>query len=984
MTRRAGARVVVACALAGLATLPGGVRANTNVGPPPDPVSISTATFPVMSTPMMLFSIFNSDDGNLTITVDPMTLTACSGFTFAVIHTPHNTTFPVIIAPSEVVQILATAPVLTASTSCTAVFDAAGGSGTAQVSVPITVNIGTPSGTEIAVEPEGGLDFGTRVTADAVTQTIRVTNLGSAADTLTATASALSQNLALAAGPDNLFTCTAGSAGNCTATLAPNQFADIEVTCAAVDTQPPGVTITDTEGNDAPVAVTCTEQQTAPAILFGSAVVLSGMSGTLVTGNGTVSGMPPQSMSDAYLIATGTNIAFDSTDPACAGTYCTFGTGRAVPGQLSFQCTPQTTNPMDQVGLVVVHGLTDLDTTVGMVTCTAIGSGGGPAIDVAPSSLAFGNVPVGQSNGPMEVTISEPSTATSALTQVSVTIDDPTDYSLDCGTCQFASIAPGDSVMVGVTFTPTQGAPLSTTLHVTSTDATAQSVTITATGQGTAIVLDQPDPSGNPFGIHFGSIGRNSTQTATIQVTANGNVNTTTDLALATTGASLFALSGSAIPLTGGGSTGSVTLACGSSSAGSASGTVTLTTANAFAGSAIPIPVDCTVAPTDVDASPNRYAFGDGFGELRRDADVAPVMQTVTLTNNGTQPAMIGTVSAQPTSAHVAFTQPAMTTLAAGAMTTFAITVDPDAKNAAGQTFDEDLAATPVVLTIPVDTTSLTVTVTGKIVKAQTALTPPPPGPLDLGAVCVGGATAGVVTLVDTGTAHVAAMAPSIGAGFALGQAGSAELAPAAGSAAAGSAAVTIATTSTTTAGEIDGTLTWDTDVPDGSGDYQLAIKAEVVTSGAAVSPATLTFALQPPGISSTPKTIAVADCNPTPLDATVGNVLNHVGEASAWQISSPGSYVLPTGGAIAISVTFAPPHGGHYYAELPITAQGKTSTVLLTGDATGAADVETDFYACGCHGAGPPVQGWPVVVVMVGVARRSRRRARRTETRLP
>ncbi len=510
-------------------------------------------------------------------------------------------------------------------------------------------------------------------------------------------------------------------------------------------------------------------------------------------------------------------------------------------------------------------------------------------------------------------------------------------------------------------------------------------MTITAIGSGVAIIQDLPDPSANPPGIHFGAIGRGSAQQATIQVTAVGDIASSTIVALqSASGDPLFSLSDATIALDGGGAAGSATLSCGSDTAGSASATISLTTAGAFAGGNLSFPVDCTVADTFVTAAPTMFGFGSAFGELRRDANAMPFVQTITLTNAGTATSPLGTVTMQPSTPHLVLTQPPPS-VDGSATATFQITVDPDATNSSGQTFDEDLDATPLVVTIPVDSTALTVTVTGKIVKATTALAPAPPAVLDLGTVCLGGSASGMVTLTDTGTAHVAAMAPSIGSGWTLAGGGSSELAPAAAQ------AIAVSPTDTGKAGEIDGTLAWMTDVPSGSGmSYQLATKVVVVPGGLGVSPNTIAYPLQAKNITSVPQTIDVENCDAAVLVAKVGNVIPNVGPASAWQVASPGMYSLQPGQLLTVEVAFAPPRGGHFDAELPITTGSNTTLVELTGEpprerARRAAEnfdqSQTDFYACGCHGGGTPTQGWPVVAVVVVVARRRRRRATLTLT---
>ena len=176
--------------------------------------------------------------------------------------------------------------------------------------------------------------------------------------------------------------------------------------------------------------------------------------------------------------------------------------------------------------------------------------------------------------------------------------------------------------------------------------------------------------------------------------------------------------------------------------------------------------------------------------------------------------------------------------------------------------------------------------------------------------------------------------------------------------------------------GQLDGTLTWQTDVPD---DYQLPVKLVYAGSGGAVSPATLAYASQMAGQQSAPQSISVKNCDAAALAVSIGALTVHVGEARDWIISPApsSSQTLPPGGTAVVQIIFSPHGNGHVYAELPVTAGGTTTVVQLTGDATGATQTETDFYACGCRGPDVPLHGWPVAVVIVGLTVGRRRDAR-------
>jgi hypothetical protein len=929
------------------------------------PGSIDQTGFLLSTPPEALLTVFNGSDQNLTINATIVAVN-CTGGKVTAIDQHFVTGLPTVLAPSELVQLAITADPLTGGTeSCDVDVGVSLPVGNPVASIDVPVTFGASPQNNVIVEPEpggSGLLFGTRFAEDPATQTIHLYNSSSAPVTMVVGATS---NIQVVGGSNAMAQCPT-LAASCTVIVAEDSTADVSATCAPTGTVPSSVFVMPQGGSGSAVTVFSTncvaESPVSTHLTMTSPIALSSSNSYFAMAQ--FDGSATDLLTDAFVLeAASSTITLDGADGLCAGQNdCSFHDGYMFTEGLTLTCTP---NDTLQTGTLVVHGSTDdLDTAFATVTCMPTGSGGsggGPVLGAAPTSLAFPGTPVLSSSVAMAVMVGDTG---SDATNVIASVDDNADFELGCGAspCSLGTIAAGNFVTVDVTFTPQSAGPIQSTLRFTATGASEVDVELTGSGDGYAIALVMP-PGG---AIDFGNIGRNVQVPAEIEIQATGNAPSTTELSLQSTGAQLFALAPSSIQLDGGGQTGSAAVTCGSAVAGSASGTIALTTAGAYAGRAISIPVSCTIEPTDVTQSPSNVAFG----EVRRNPGATvPAPVTVTLTNNGTSASMIGAVTMAPSSRHVTFTQPAAT-LASGAMTSFQIAVDPSATNGNGQTFDEDFTTTPHVLTIPVDTARLTVTVTGAVVDAQTALLPPPPGPLDLGTACVSSTSSAPVTLANIGTAHVAARAPTIGSGFVVVGTGSGELAP--GSGAGTLSTIAVMSTPVGTAGEVDGTLTWTTDVPD---DYQLPVKEVVITTGAAIGPATLSFPLQPPGIISPAQTVDMQDCDSTPETATVGGVINHVGEASVWHVQ-PGTYDLPPGQRVGLAIAFAPTHSGHYYAELPITANGKTTRLQLSGDATGPIDqTPTDFYACGCHGAGPPLQGWPIVVVMVWVVRRGRRR---------
>jgi hypothetical protein len=71
-----------------------------------------------------------------------------------------------------------------------------------------------------------------------------------------------------------------------------------------------------------------------------------------------------------------------------------------------------------------------------------------------PKSLTFPTVMVGQSSGPVNITLTNIGTTDLDINSIAAGGAHPGDYQVDGGACP-SSLAPTDSCMIAVTFTPT-------------------------------------------------------------------------------------------------------------------------------------------------------------------------------------------------------------------------------------------------------------------------------------------------------------------------------------------------------------------------------------------------------------------------------------------------------------------------------------------------------------------------------------------------
>jgi len=108
-----------------------------------------------------------------------------------------------------------------------------------------------------------------------------------------------------------------------------------------------------------------------------------------------------------------------------------------------------------------------------------------PVISVFPNTLAFAKEAVGKKSAPQSIGIGNPSGTPIELTSVKIAGTDPGDFA-ESNTCPVspATLAPGATCSITVTFTPAASGKRSAKIELTDT-VPGSPQTITLTGSGT-------------------------------------------------------------------------------------------------------------------------------------------------------------------------------------------------------------------------------------------------------------------------------------------------------------------------------------------------------------------------------------------------------------------------------------------------------------------------------------------------------------------
>lgn len=157
------------------------------------------------------------------------------------------------------------------------------------------------------------------------------------------------------------------------------------------------------------------------------------------------------------------------------------------------------------------------------VSLTGTGTGGGPVVVLAPTSMPFGNESVGVVSSPQTATLTNTGNATLTITSLAVTGLNKTDFAQtnNCGT----SVAAGSSCSISVTFDPTATGPRKASVTVNdNAPGSPQSISLTGTGVKLTVTVSPTTLSFGKINLHTTSPGKTVTltNTSTSAVTITG------------------------------------------------------------------------------------------------------------------------------------------------------------------------------------------------------------------------------------------------------------------------------------------------------------------------------------------------------------------------------------------------------------------------------------------------------------------------------
>jgi hypothetical protein len=204
------------------------------------------------------------------------------------------------------------------------------------------------------------------------------------------------------------------------------------------------------------------------------------------------------------------------------------------------------------------------------VTGTGTATGGGPSIEVTPSSVDFGSVNVNATHG-MAITVANRGAA--ALNVTAITLSNAR-FSIVSGGAPF-TVAAGSQSTVNVRFSPNAPGTQTGTLTIASNDPSRASVTVSLTGVGVAATGGGPSIDVSPASLDFGNVNAGSTRDIAFTVTNRGTapLNVT---AITSSNARFTVVSGGAPFSVNAGGQSAVTVRFSPNAAGSQTGTLTI------------------------------------------------------------------------------------------------------------------------------------------------------------------------------------------------------------------------------------------------------------------------------------------------------------------------------------------------------------------------------------------------------------------------
>jgi hypothetical protein len=270
--------------------------------------------------------------------------------------------------------------------------------------------------------------------------------------------------------------------------------------------------------------------------------------------------------------ATIASIQIADTAFAVAGGTCTKGLVLAVNAQCTVQVTftPAQAGAAQAVLAVAEQGTWDAATAQANLT----GTGETAAITASPPNLDFGSVAVGGQGGAESVTITNSGTLATTIGTVVLNGGSAASFPLAGNSCAGATLAPGATCSVSLTFVPSGPGTETATLEVSGTSGATVSIGLSGTG------LFNPSLAITPTSANYGRVIVGTATTAHVfTITNDGNVTNQLGAVSLSGVTSAFAVSGDGCTgaSLGVGASCTVTVAFSSANAGAVTATVSVT-----------------------------------------------------------------------------------------------------------------------------------------------------------------------------------------------------------------------------------------------------------------------------------------------------------------------------------------------------------------------------------------------------------------------
>lgn len=552
-----------------------------------------------------------------------------------------------------------------------------------------------------------------------------------------------------------------------------------------------------------------------------------------------------------------------------------------------------------------------------------VGAGsGGPAVRLSPSSLSFGNQPVGTTSGIQTVTLTNNGAAPLSIASISVTGTNAGDFA-QTNTCPTVVVG-GGTCTISVTFSPSDASPRNASLTVTD-DAgdSPQSVGLAGTGVPTA-----PAATFTPTNLSFGDQLVNTiSQIQTITLSNSGNAPMTiTSIGVTGTNSADFGQTNtcpdSSSTLAAGAScTINVTFAPGGTGTRSAS----ISVADNASGSPQTVSLSGNGTAPSVSLSPSSLTFGNQTTGTTSSA------QLVTLTNSGTGSLAISTIGFTGTNpGDFSQTNTCPASLGAGSSCTVSVSFAPSdsGTRSANLTFTDSAGNSPQSVAV-----------------SGTGVAPAPAATLSAPSIGFGNQNTGTtspaqsVTLTNTGGAALTISSIGI-TGTNAGDFSQTTTCPISPSTLVAGGSCTISATFKPTS---TGARSASISIADNASGapHTVGLSGTGTAPAVSLSPTSLTFSGQMVNTSSSARSVTLTNSGTGPLTVTSISVTGtNASDFSQTNTCPSGSSTLAAGSTCSISVTFKPGATGSRSASISIAdnAGGSPQTVPLSGTGTAPA----------------------------------------------